>query len=339
MQYVRTKFGCYGLAENFFGQHPVKIEDSEADLSVTQADLNTFQIRKIDPIPSTLWSAWIKLCFHFCQRGIHTEVSCRIMQDETGAWRILVPRQEVSGGSVRVKTFDESIDIISGEEFNFYPPEGWRGLGSSHSHNTMDAFFSGTDDQYELTDPGMHVVVGRISIDRNQYTLKASVTAAKTRFAVDDYNLLIDTTPTEQEFNPNVLSYVTEFKYTGPSSGLLAKTQLTNAALRSGDDSLYQEWQRKVYGTGYTESSYQPARWQVEDKINDFLAFLNNIDASTLTQSAVEDLLDISSHADCIVEEVMQFTDAGDAPASSSAALIPAAEWDEADELPLFLSL
>ena len=73
----------------------------------------------------------------------------------------------------------------------------------------MDSFFSGTDDKYELGDPGLHIVVGNIDLAQRSYTVKASVTANFRRFMVDDVNVIdpddhdIDTT-----YHPDVLNAI-----------------------------------------------------------------------------------------------------------------------------------
>lgn len=77
------------------------------------------------------------------------------------------------------------------------------------SHNTMSAFFSGVDDSTELGDPGMHVVVGDIDINKMQYDLKASVTAHRRRYLID-YKKVIDTTPLTTDFHKSVLDIVAE---------------------------------------------------------------------------------------------------------------------------------
>ena len=40
----------------------------------------------------------------------------------------------------------------------------------------MDAYFSGTDDKYELGD-GLHIVVGKIDVKTGAYELTASITS------------------------------------------------------------------------------------------------------------------------------------------------------------------
>lgn len=89
------------------------------------------------------------------------EVSVVLLRDtETmSKWRVLVPTQEVGGASVEADYTKEIRDIETGEVVEWVP-DGWAHAGSSHSHNTMAAFFSATDDKSELPVPGIHFVLG-----------------------------------------------------------------------------------------------------------------------------------------------------------------------------------
>jgi hypothetical protein len=109
---------------------------------------------------------------------------------------------------VRVENFDEAVDIETGEEIEQYPPSGWIPVGSSHSHNTMQAFFSGIDDKYELDDPGIHLVIGSVDTKNMKYTIASSVVGSRRRFELP-YDNLVDATPVEGvNFHPKVIDYV-----------------------------------------------------------------------------------------------------------------------------------
>jgi hypothetical protein len=68
----------------------------------------------------------------------------------------------------------------------------------------MESFFSSTDDSTELGDPGLHIVVGSIDLNKNTYTLKASITASRRRFIVD-HNRVVTMGLTPSAFHQNVL--------------------------------------------------------------------------------------------------------------------------------------
>jgi hypothetical protein len=210
---IRTrKDGCYRLKTNAWGSFIARCDDPLAEATLDKGAMDRFELNDgIAVIPADLWSRWVKLCFHFTGKVRNeVEVSCRLLrhEDDKSQWRILVPAQRVDGASVRVESFDEAIDIATGEVIASYPPEGWVPCGSSHSHNTMAAFFSGTDDRYELGDPGVHIVVGSIDTNKMEYRIASSITASNRRFLVPFDKLLDATAIPDAHFHPDVLKLI-----------------------------------------------------------------------------------------------------------------------------------
>jgi hypothetical protein len=210
---LRTSMdGCFEVYKGAWGSYLRPTADPDANVVITDEHYEKFEVREdIHKIPADLWQHWIQLCFHFVDKVTSSvEVSIRILRNETdpSQYRFLVPEQSVSAATVRANDFDKAIDIVTGEVIQSYPPAGWIPIGSSHSHNTMGAFFSGTDDKYELGDPGIHIVVGTINTVTRKYTLAASVVGNGRRFELE-YHHLIDATPVEGvKFHPDVLNYV-----------------------------------------------------------------------------------------------------------------------------------
>lgn len=232
--------GCWEIYNGTWGSYLRPTFDPEANAVITDEHLKHFELKEgIHKIPAELWAKWVRLCFHFVDKVTSSvEVSVRILrsQEDPSVYRILVPKQKVSGASVRVDSFDEAIDIDTGEEIAEYPPEGWVPVGSSHSHNTMASFFSGTDDKYELGDPGIHLVVGSINTKTMKYTIAASVVGSGRRFEVP-FTDLIDATPIPNaEFHEKVLEYV---DYTTPVTTYSTKGGYTNYPTK---------WTKKVSG-------------------------------------------------------------------------------------------
>ena len=211
---IRTsKDGCFQVRSNAWGSYLSRVADPEATAELEPGALDRFQLHTgIPRIPATLWSRWVQLCFHFAHlKQGDLEVSCRLLrhEDDRSRWRILVPRQEVSGASVRIDSFDDAIDIATGELIETYPPAGWVPAGSSHSHNTMPlARFSATDDDSELSCPGLHIVLSHINLARRTYVPTASITANHRRFYLEDAAAVIDLTPTGDSFHPAVLEVI-----------------------------------------------------------------------------------------------------------------------------------
>ena len=204
--------GVWEVYDGVWGSYIRPTDDPDANVVIDEDNLNQFELKEdIYRIPADLWSKWVKLCFHFVDKvSSSVEVSIRILrnQDDPSQYRFLVPMQKVSGASVRVENFDTAVDIATGEEITQYPPDGWIPVGSSHSHNTMQAFFSGVDDKYELDDPGIHLVIGSIDTKTMKYAIAASVVGSHRRFIVE-YDKLVDATPINSaEFHEKVLDYV-----------------------------------------------------------------------------------------------------------------------------------
>ena len=111
------------------------------------------------------------------------EVQVLLLRSETDVklWKVLVPKQIITPATVEAVTHP-SCDLETGEDYDVFPPVGWVHAGSSHSHNTMAAFFSGKDDRGELTVPGLHFVIGHITAD--SYDIKASIVINRARFLV-----------------------------------------------------------------------------------------------------------------------------------------------------------
>lgn len=208
-----TRNGCFQVRSNAWGSFLAPCPDPDAHADLEKGALDRFELHDdIHKIPAELWQKWIQLCFHFAHlKQGDLEVSCRLLrhEDDRSRWRILVPRQEVSGASVRIDSFDSSVDIETGELIEIYPPQGWVPAGSSHSHNSMPlAKFSSIDDASELGCPGLHVVISHIDTTKHTYVATASVTANHRRFYLESASLVADQTPIQTTFHPAVLDVI-----------------------------------------------------------------------------------------------------------------------------------
>ncbi len=230
MELLRTRTdGCFQLQSTIWGRYLAPASDPLADTVITNEQLNGFELSPdVARIPASLWNRWINLCIEILRQGnTDLEVSCRLLRniEDPTKYRIAVPEQKVTSVSVRVDSFDKAVDIETGEVIAQWPPEGWRPCGSSHSHNTMQAFFSGTDDQYELGDPGLHIVVGTIDVTTGAYTLKASVTSNMRRFDVDSDAVVELRSDCDTTYHPDVIKVISIPK--APiSRGLIPSTSM-----------------------------------------------------------------------------------------------------------------
>jgi len=159
-------------------------------------------------IPANMFSALRRLYLYCMNELAETplEVSSILcINKETMQWKILIPRQIVTGVSVNA-TFDLFVDLVDGTFYN-HIPFGWAHVGSSHSHHRMGAFFSGTDDANELPFPGLHFVIGNLD-NFNNYRSIVSIVCADHVRRYTHLEKIVDTTNDDTTFHPNVLNQI-----------------------------------------------------------------------------------------------------------------------------------
>lgn len=328
---LRTRrSGVWEVYDGPWGSYLRMTDDPEANVEITEDHLKKFELKEnIHKIPPELWSRWVKLCFYFVDKVPDSvEVSIRILrkEDNPSEYRFLVPEQKVSGASVRVDNFDKAIDIETGEEIEQYPPAGWIPVGSSHSHNTMQAFFSGIDDKYELDDPGIHLVIGSIDTKNMKYTIASSVVGSRRRFEVS-YDKLVDATPVEGiTFHPKVLDYVdwttpTQFLNKNTKTSLITVptkwTKKESKSTKSKFDSMehwgwssddnYSDpfyWNSSFFdGTDEVNGS-EIKIWHIFDAINDFTS--TNYNNLSRLMSLKDELYDAISDLEVVIDSQIE---------------------------------
>jgi hypothetical protein len=121
-------------------------------------------------IPANLIGAMLKLFFHV-RDGLHgnsalqAEVMVSLVRygPKYENWRALVPKQIVGAAYVDESSLQNSVDLITGEVVEVFPPNQSIHGGSCHSHLAMSPVFSSRDDRYELGVPGVHIVFGNMT--------------------------------------------------------------------------------------------------------------------------------------------------------------------------------
>lgn len=73
---------------------------------------------------------------------------------ETKKWDIEVPKQEVASASLDYDRKEEEIEQRRNKGFKL--------IGTIHSHGSMGAFHSGTDDHDEFGFDGLHITIGKV---------------------------------------------------------------------------------------------------------------------------------------------------------------------------------
>jgi hypothetical protein len=191
--FFRGTDGVYKKIDSPWGTYYTKIPDPKGNPK--PKELDEFHVNEnFCKLPGNLLQAIITLFRHYLKEETKhpphkytestTEVQVCLLRNEvnTDEWKVVVPKQVV--GSVTVDaTHAESCDILTGEEYNIFPPIGWVYAGSVHSHHTMPPFWSSRDDEGELGNPGMHCTVGYLTKD--SFSICTSIVLNKKRYILD----------------------------------------------------------------------------------------------------------------------------------------------------------
>lgn len=273
---------CYEVTQMpFWGKAIVRVQDPHG-VQLSSHDKNGIGLEEGFPrIPRELWQPWIRLCFDMVEDrkpkyssgygyGYSSygspdyEVQVILLRKEPDykEWKLLVPQQIVSSGRVDAD-LTHSINLITGEVYEDFPLEGWAHAGTSHSHNTMSAFFSGTDDEYELKIPGMHVVVGKIDKAKNNYELVASVAMRGERKIVAPEEM-IDLGITEGQsynYHPDCLKFITKESYNSTSRYYASQGWVTTKKETKGKGKGKSETKALPYSSDADYESWNNQDW------------------------------------------------------------------------------
>ncbi len=105
-------------------------------------------------------------------------------------YKVIVPDQEVSGGSIKYDILNSYKESYS-NDFDL--------IGTIHSHNTFGSFHSSVDTEDEKNIDGIHITVG--NVNRNKVSISASVMVNGTRFKTspkDHINSIVEGTELEE---------------------------------------------------------------------------------------------------------------------------------------------
>lgn len=191
-----------------WGTYWAKIDDPEANETQDLCQDDFELVSNFPRLPAELWSAVIKLYFDYAKTK--SEVQILLLRDEETLthWKIVVPRQRVTEVSVDSPNFNDCCDLITGEQYTVFPPEGYVHVGSSHSHNILKlADFSSIDNKNELSVNGAHILVSSIDFAKMEYVPTASIVLRKRRYYLPAEKM-IDLQPMEVIYHPNVSNYI-----------------------------------------------------------------------------------------------------------------------------------
>jgi hypothetical protein len=199
--YVVAQNGLYLHKRNMIGKFliPVPAADLPAAFyGALEKDQTKGLIwREFDPLPGWLMGQTVDF-FQQVYNANKTEAEVLITykEDADPKYRLFVPHQRVSSGSVR------SIHDAGNFE------RGWQLVGSIHSHASMGAFHSGTDTNDASEFPGLHITIG--DFHKEQLSFAAMVMVNTTRW---DYKIeeVADISQLREHPSPNWWSrYITK---------------------------------------------------------------------------------------------------------------------------------
>ena len=181
--YIIGKDGIYVEKQTDILHSRVKV--SSGGISCLQ-HVNTYADLAVDLLPVEKM-AMILHFFREIYRTMKTEVNVLLFYNvETDEWLVHCPDQVVSAASVR---YDNDITI-----------EGWRKIGTIHSHCEMGTFHSGTDHEDENDLDGIHVVISKVTSDNPEMSVVLVVNGQRFKKTIDEYFAGISMQTVEEKY-------------------------------------------------------------------------------------------------------------------------------------------
>ena len=148
-------------------------------------DVNLYAKLHIRKIPSITFARIVDFFKRIYQLH-HSECISMLMYNiDTQKYKIYIPHQKVTGAS---------LDYIKP-----LPIEGYIKLCTIHSHASMGAFHSGTDDTDEEHFDGLHITIG--NLDEEDFSISASVVVNGHRFKVNPAEYIENICPVDENEN------------------------------------------------------------------------------------------------------------------------------------------
>lgn len=161
--------GTYLLRKNEIGRFVRQISKIQMPALSDGPGEGSFALA-LPKIPDSILKTQVSFYRHVMLRHNDAEAYTMILWDrEKKEYLLVCPKQKISKGSVQ-------YDL--GEEWS---PEQYLPVVSCHSHNSMSAFFSGTDDADEKGDM-CYMVMGNLHKPVPTFRIRASVAGAQIKF-------------------------------------------------------------------------------------------------------------------------------------------------------------
>ncbi len=155
LAYLTARGGHYLMKRGLFFEAVVKVPEIP-----TLEELKESYRFTGPRIPAHLFASALAF-FQAAQGKFRTEAAV-LLAFEQGKWDLVIPRQEVTGTSVK-----------------YGVPKGRRLAGSIHSHPGMSGRFSTTDERDEAEFDGIHIVVGDSGFVRPEISCAAVVSGRR----------------------------------------------------------------------------------------------------------------------------------------------------------------
>lgn len=158
IHYVISKNGVYTICKNDMYTTINKTTSFSGGTLGSFAEATEVNIPKID---RATYDFMVKL-FMSVYKKFQSEVNVLLYyQSTTNKWFVRLPKQDVSGAHVTYELTDDDVWYSDGAVVEC--PQDVMCFGTCHSHASMGAFFSATDDNDDKSNVGYQIVIGKVN--------------------------------------------------------------------------------------------------------------------------------------------------------------------------------
>ena len=227
IHYVLAKNGAYTVCKNELYTTINKATSFGGVKLAEFAEATELTVPKID---RATYDFMVKL-FMSVYKKYQSEVNVLLYyQSSTDKWFVRLPKQDVSGAHVTYELTDEDVWYCDGAVVDC--PDDAECFGTCHSHASMGAFFSGTDDADDKTNIGYQIVIGKVN---------TSAVETKCRLAINGKNV--------DKKLEEVVSDITETFPEIEVPAIVSKKVVTTTSY--GVTNAYNTWEQQ-YNDGYS---------------------------------------------------------------------------------------
>ncbi len=173
----------------------------------------------------------------------------------TSDYYLHCPTQQVSHGGVRYdpgrETSPENVAFVTRMR-----QEGYKKVGTVHSHCDFGAYHSGVDTADEAKFDGVHITIG--NVDKETFSLASSLVVNDNRFPVDPQSVMLGIeTASQTTAKAKWMTYQSPDKWYNMSIGDEEREQIINVSV----DEIERDWMPKVSPQVYRNSGSGRKGW------------------------------------------------------------------------------